>query len=132
MLVREVVNNNEPSLSKPSVMLPLDQYRQLAPLLQKQRDAKQPKPQPLTRDQLDQRLTAAHEEKMRKLAIALQNRKIWAQSELVTPQDKEDAARIGEPEIPEISMDDWLDLEGNINWLQFALTNSSQYYESKN
>ena len=126
------MNNNEPSLSKPSVMLPLDQYRQLAPLLQKQRDANQPKPQPLTRDQLDQRLTAAHEEKMRKLAIALQNRKIWAQSELVTPQDKEDAARIGEPEIPEISMDDWLDLEGNINWLQFALTNSSQYYESKN
>ena len=119
MLVREVVNNNEPSLSKPSVMLPLDQYRQLAPLLQKQRDANQPKPQPLTRDQLDQRLAAARQEKMRKLAIALQNRKIWAQGELVTPQDKADAARIGEPEIPEISMDDWLTSDGDINWKAF-------------
>jgi hypothetical protein len=112
MLVREVVNKNEPSLSKPSVMLPLDQYRQLAPLLQKQRDINQPKPQPLTRDQLDQRLAAAHQEKLRRLAIILQNRKIWAQSELVTPQDKADAARIGEPEIPEISMDDWLMPDG--------------------
>ena len=119
MLVREVVNNNEPSLSKPSVMLPLDQYRQLAPLLQKQRDANQPNPQPLTRDQLDQRLAAARQEKMRKLAIALQNRKIWAQGELVTPQDKADALRIGEPEIPEISMDDWLKLDGDINWRIF-------------
>jgi len=119
MLVREVVNKNESSLSKPSVMLPLDQYRQLAPLLQKQRDINQPKPQPLTRDQLDQRLTAAHQEKMRKLAIAIQNRKIWAQSELVTPQDKADAARIGEPEIPEINTDNWLMPDGDINWRIF-------------
>jgi len=116
MLVREVVTNNEPSLSKPSVMLPLDQYRQLAPLLQKQRDINQPKPQPLTRDQLDKRLAAAHQEKLRRLAIILQNRKIWAQSELVTPKDKADAARIGEPEIPEIDMDDWLYQDGAINF----------------
>jgi hypothetical protein len=120
MLVREVVKNNEPSLSKPSIMLPLDQYRQLAPLLQKQRDANQPKPQPLTRDQLDRRLAAARQEKMRKLAIALQNRKIWAQSELVTPKDKADAARIGEPEIPEIDTDNWLELDGDINWKAFG------------
>ena len=120
MLVREVVNNNEPSLSKPSIMLPLDQYRQLAPLLQKQREVNQPKPQPLTRDQLDRRLAAAHKEKLRRLAIIQQNQKIWAQSELVTPQDKADAARIGEPEIPEISMDDWLKLDGDINWKAFG------------
>ena len=121
MLVREVVNKNEPSLSKPSVMLPLDQYRQLAPLLQKQRDINQPKPQPLTRDQLDKRLAAAHQEKLRRLAIILQNRKIWAQSELVTPKDKADAARIGEPEIPEISMDNWLRRDGTINFNAFAI-----------
>ena len=108
------MNNNEPSLSKPSIMLPLDQYRQLAPLLQKQREVNQPKPQPLTRDQLDRRLAAAHKEKLRRLAIIQQNQKIWAQSELVTPQDKADAARIGEPEIPEINMDDWLDHDGHI------------------
>jgi len=123
MLVREVVNKNEPSLSKPSVMLPLHQYRQLAPLLQKHRDINQPKPQPLTPDQLDKRLAAAHQEKLRRLAIILQNRKIRAQSELVTPQDKADAARIGEPEIPEISMDNWIKLDGDINWLAFRLVN---------
>lgn len=114
------MNNNEPSLSKPSIMLPLDQYRQLAPLLQKQREVNQPKPQPLTRDQLDRRLAAAHQEKIRKLAIILQNRKIWVQSELVTPQDKADAERIGQPEIPEISMDDWLTPNGDINWKLFG------------
>ena len=119
MLVSEVVNKNEPSLSKPSVMLPLDQYRQLAPLLQKQRDINQPKPQPLTRDQLDQRLVAARQEKLRSLAIIQQNRKIWAQSELVSPKDKADASRIGEPEIPEISVDNWLKLDGEINWQAF-------------
>ena len=119
MLVSEVVNKNEPSLSKPSVMLPLDQYRQLAPLLQKQRDINQPKPQPLTSDQLDKRLAAAHQEKLRRLAIALQNRKIWAQSELVTPQDKKDALHLGEPDVPEISMYNWLTPSGNINWNAF-------------
>ena len=132
MKIVEIITSHKPSIYRPQVAIPIDDYNLVKPILQRQKQARLPKPQPLTPDQLDQRLAAARQEKMRKLAIALQNRKIWAQSELVTPQDKADAARIGEPEIPEISMDDWLDLEGNINWLQFALTNSSQYYESKN
>ena len=115
----EIIPSNKPSIFKPQIAIPLDDYNLVKPILQRQKQARLPKPRPLTRDQLDQRLTAAHEEKMRKLAIALQNRKIWAQSELVTPQDKADAARIGEPEIPEISMDDWLKLDGDINWRIF-------------
>ena len=119
MLIREIIPNHKPSIFRPQVAIPLDAYNLVKPILQRQQQARLPKPQPLTRDQLDQRLTAARQEKMRKLAIALQNRKIWAQSELVTPKDKADAARIGEPEIPEISMDDWLKLDGDINWKGF-------------
>jgi hypothetical protein len=117
--ITEIVPNNKPSIFKPQVAIPLDDYNLVKPILQRQQQARLPKPQPLTRNRLDQRLAAAHQEKMRKLAIALQNRKIWAQGELVTPQNKADAARIGEPEIPEISMDDWLTPSGNINWKQF-------------
>ncbi len=121
MLIIEVIPTNKPSIFRPQVAIPLDDYNAVKPILQGQKQARLPKPQPLTRDQLDQRLTAAHQEKMRKLAIALQNRKIWAQSELVTPQDKVDAERIGEPEIPEINTDNWLNLDGNINWSAFKV-----------
>ena len=120
MKIVEIIPSNKPSIFKPQIAIPLDDYNAVKPILQRQQQARLPKPQPLTPDQLDQRLTAAHEEKMRKLAIALQNRKIWAQGELVTPKDKADAARIGEPEIPEISMDDWLKLDGDINWMAFS------------
>ena len=121
VLIIEVIPTNKPSIFRPQVAIPLDDYNAVKPILQGQKQARLPKPQPLTRDQLDQRLTAAHQEKMRKLAIALQNRKIWAQSELVTPQDKVDAERIGEPEIPEINTDNWLNLDGNINWSAFKV-----------
>ena len=114
MLIREIIPTNKPSIYRPQVAIPIDDYNLVKPILQRQNQARLPKPQPLTRDQLDQQLAAAHKEKLRRLAIALQNRKIWAQSELVTPQDKADAARIGEPEIPEINMDDWLDHDGHI------------------
>ena len=119
MLIIEVIPTNKPSIFRPQVAIPLDDYNAVKPILQGQKQARLPKPQPLSRDQLDQRLAAARQEKMRKWAIALQNRKIWAQGELVTPQDKADAARIGEPEIPEISMDDWLTSDGDINWKAF-------------
>ena len=119
VLIIEVIPTNKPSIFRPQVAIPLDDYNAVKPILQGQKQARLPKPQPLSRDQLDQRLAAARQEKMRKLAIALQNRKIWAQGELVTPQDKADAARIGEPEIPEISMDDWLTSDGDINWKAF-------------
>jgi hypothetical protein len=118
MLVREVIPNNKPSILKPQIAIPLDDYNLVKPILQRQQ-VRLPKPQPLTHDQLDKRLAAAQQEKLRRLAIIFQNRKIWAQSELVTPQDKADAARIGEPEIPEISMDDWLMPDGQINWRLF-------------
>ena len=121
MLVREVIPNNKPSIFKPQIAIPLDDYNLVKPILQRQQQARLPKPQPLTRDQLDQRLAVARQEKLRRLAIALQNRKIWAQSELVTPQDKVDAERIGEPEIPEINTDNWLNLDGNINWSAFKV-----------
>ena len=120
MLIREIIPTNKPSIYRPQVAIPIDDYNLVKPILQRQNQARLPKPQPLTRDQLDQQLAAAHKEKLRRLAIALQNRKIWAQSELVTPKDKADAARIGEPEIPEISMDDWLKLDGDINWKAFG------------
>ena len=119
MKIVEIITSHKPSIFRPQVAIPLDDYNAVKPILQRQQQARLPKPQPLTPDQLDQRLAAARQEKMRKLAIALQNRKIWAQGELVTPQDKADAARIGEPEIPEISMDDWLKLDGDINWQAF-------------
>jgi hypothetical protein len=117
--IYEIILKNEPPIFQPQVAIPLDDYNLVKPILQRQQQARLPKPQPLTRDQLDQRLAAAHQEKLRKLAIILQNRKIWAQSELVTRQDKADAARIGEPEIPEISMEDWLMPSGDINWKAF-------------
>ena len=119
MKITEIVPNNKPSIFRPQVAIPLDDYNAVKPILQRQQQARLQKPQPLTRDQLDKSLAAAHQEKMRKLAIALQNRKIWAQGELVTPQDKADAARVGEPEIPETSMDDWLTPSGDINWKLF-------------
>jgi hypothetical protein len=119
--IEEIIKNSEPSVFKPQVAIPLDDYNLVKPILQRQLQARLPKPQPLTRDQLDQRLAAAHQEKLRRLAIILQNRKIWAQSELVTPQDKADAARIGEPEIPEINTDNWLMPDGDINWSAFKV-----------
>lgn len=121
MLIREIIPNHKPSIFRPQVAIPLDAYNLVKPILQRQQQARLPKPQPLTRDQLDQRLAVARQEKLRRLAIALQNRKIWAQSELVTPQDKVDAERIGEPEIPEINTDNWLNLDGNINWSAFKV-----------
>ena len=120
MKIVEIITSHKPSIFRPQVAIPLDDYNAVKPILQRQQQARLPKPQPLTPDQLDQRLTAARQEKMRKLAIALQNRKIWAQSELVTPKDKADAARIGEPEIPEIDTDNWLELDGDINWKAFG------------
>jgi len=117
--ITEIILKNEPPIFQPQVAIPLDDYNLVKPILQRQQQARLPKPQPLTRDQLDRRLAAAHQEKLRRLAIILQNRKIWAQSELVSPQDKADAARIGEPEIPEIDMDDWLMPDGDINWNAF-------------
>ena len=119
VLIREIIPSNKPSIFRPQVAIPLDDYNAVKPILQRQQQARLPKPQPLTHDQLDQRLAAAHQEKLRKLAIIQQNRKIWAQSELVTPQDKADAARIWEPEIPEIDTDNWLTSDGDINWKQF-------------
>ena len=116
MKIVEIITSHKPSIYRPQVAIPIDDYNLVKPILQRQNQARLPKPQPLTRDQLDQQLAAAHKEKLRRLAIALQNRKIWAQSELVTPQDKADAARIGEPEIPEINMDDWLDHDGRIKF----------------
>jgi len=121
VLIREIIPDNKPSIFRPQVAIPLDDYNAVKPILQRQQQVRLPKPQPLTRDQLDKRLAAAHQEKMRKLAIALQNRKIWAQSELVTPKDKADAARIGEPEIPEIDTNNWLKLDGAINWSAFKV-----------
>jgi len=112
--ITEIVPNNKPSIFRPQVAIPLDDYNLVKPILQRQHQAKLPKPQPLTPAQLNQRLVDAHQEKMRRLAIALQNRKIWAQSELVTPQDKKDALRMGEPKIPDVNLDNWLDQDGYI------------------
>jgi hypothetical protein len=60
MLVREVIPNNKPSIFKPQIAIPLDDYNLVKPILQRQQQARLPKPQPLTRDQLDKRLAAAH------------------------------------------------------------------------
>jgi len=114
VLIREIIPNNKPSIFKPQIAIPLDDYNLVKPILQRQQQARLPKPHPLTRDQLDQRLAAAHQEKLRRLAIALQNRKIWAQSELVTPKDNKDALRMGEPKIPDVNLDNWLDQDGYI------------------
>lgn len=114
MLIHEIIPTNKPSIYRPQVAIPIDDYNLVKPILQRQNQARLPKPQPLTRDQLDQQLAAAHKEKLRRLAIALQNRKIWAQSELVTPKDKKDALRMGEPKIPDVNLDNWLDQDGYI------------------
>lgn len=116
MRIVEIIQNNKTSFFQQQVAIPLDDYNLVKPILQRQQQARVPKPQPLTRNQLDQRLAAARQEKLRRLAIAQQNKKIRDQSELVTPQDKADAARIGEPKIPDISTDHWVDSDGNINW----------------
>ena len=114
MLIREIIPNHKPSIFRPQVAIPLDDYNAVKPILQRQQQARLPKPQPLTRDQLDQRLAAARQEKLRRLAIIQQNRKIWAQSELVSKKDKEDALHLGEPALPEINLDHWLDHDGRI------------------
>lgn len=119
MRIVEIIINQKPSMFKPQVTIPLDDYNLVKPILQRQQLAKLPKPQPLTPSQLNQQLIKAHREKLRRLAIALQNRKIWAQSELVTPQDKRDALRLGEPELSEVDIDDWLTPDGRINWSLF-------------
>jgi hypothetical protein len=101
---------------KPQVTIPLDDYNLVKPLLKRQQQARIPKPQPLTPSQLNQQLVAAHQEKLRRLAIALQNRKIWAQSELVSKNDKREASKIGGPEMPIINLDNWLDHDGRIKF----------------
>ena len=106
MKIVEIITSHKPSIFRPQVAIPLDDYNAVKPILQRQQQARLPKPQPLTPDQLDQRLAAARQEKLRRLAIIQQNRKIWAQSELVTPQDKADADRIGEPEIRDVDLGD--------------------------
>ena len=114
MKIKEIVEGNEPSIFRPQVAIPLDDYNLVRPILQRQQQASLPKPQHLTHSQLNQQLVAAHREKLRRLAIALQNRKIWAQSELVTPQDERDALKIGSSKIPDVSLDHWLDGHGNL------------------
>ena len=119
MKIVEIIPSHKPSAFRPQVAIPLDDYNAVKPILQRQQQAQLPKPQPLTPSQLNQQLVAAHKEKLRRLGIALQNRKIWAQSELVTPQDKRDALRLGEPELPEVDIDNWLTSDGHINWKAF-------------
>ena len=119
MRIVEIIPTHRPTVFHPQVAIPLDDYNLVKPILQRQQQSRLPKPQPLTQAQFRQRLVAVHQDKLRKLAIALQNRKLWAQSELVTPKDKKDAMRIGEPEIPAINTDDWLTSDGHINWQAF-------------
>jgi hypothetical protein len=119
MRIVEIIPTHRPTVFRPQVAIPLDDYNLVKPILQRQQQASLPKPQPLTKAQFRQRLAAVHQEKLRRLAIALQNRKLWAQSELVTPKDKKDAMRLGEPEIPEINTDNWLTSDGHIDWKAF-------------
>ena len=116
MRVTEVIKQSQAQMRNINIQVPANASPMVVGLIQQLANHLSAHPQPLSYEELQQRISAAHWDKMRRLAIIYQNRRIWNAGNLVNKQNKRDAKRYGEPEIPGVSMDNWLTPRGNINW----------------
>ena len=73
MLIKEVIQNNEPSMKNPQVSIPLDTYNKMAPLIKQQANAAKRQP-PLTHDQ---KLAMARKAKIQQLSNRFNQSEIY-------------------------------------------------------
>ena len=73
MLIKEVIQNNEPSMKNPQVSIPLDTYNKLAPLIKQRANAAKNQP-PLTHDQ---KLAMARKAKIQQLSNRFKQSEIY-------------------------------------------------------
>ena len=73
MLIKEVIQNNEPSIKNPQVFIPLDTYNKVAPLIKQQANSAKKQPT-LTHDQ---KLSMAREAKIKQLANRFKQSEIY-------------------------------------------------------
>ena len=73
MLIKEVIQNNEPSIKNPQVSIPLDTYNKMAPLIKLQAHSAKRQP-PLTHDQ---KLAMARKAKIQQLSNRFKQSEIY-------------------------------------------------------
>jgi hypothetical protein len=73
MLIKEVIQNNEPSMKNPQVSIPLDTYNKVAPLIKRQANSAKRQP-PLTHGQ---KLLKARKSKIQQLSNRLKQSEIY-------------------------------------------------------
>jgi len=79
-----------------TIRVPMNTHPYTITLIQQLASQLYSKPQPLTPDQLNVAINNAYLEKMRRLAIIYQNRKIWNAGNLVNKDEKWNAQHYGE------------------------------------
>jgi len=73
MLIKEIIQNNEPSIKNPQVSIPLDTYNKMAPLIKQQANSVK-KQRPLTHDQ---KLMMARKAKIQQLSNGFKQSEIY-------------------------------------------------------
>jgi len=73
MLIKEVIQNNEPSIKNPKVSIPLDTYNKMAPLIKQQANSAKRQP-PLTHNQ---KLLMARKAKIQQLSNRFKQSEIY-------------------------------------------------------
>ena len=73
MLIKEIIQNNRPSMKNPQVSIPLDTYNKMAPLIKQQANSAKRQP-PLTHDQ---KLAMARKAKIQQLSNRFKQSEIY-------------------------------------------------------
>jgi hypothetical protein len=114
MRSKEVLEHGQSKIRNINIQVPANTPPLVITLIQQLAAHLSNQPQPLSHEELQKRINAAHWDKMRRLAIIYQNRRIWNAGNLVSKKNKEDAQRYGESEIPDVDIESWLDSSGHI------------------
>jgi len=73
MFIREIIQNNEPSMKNPQVSIPLDTYNKMAPLIKQQANSAKRQP-PLTHNE---KLLMARKAKIQQLSNRFKQSEIY-------------------------------------------------------